>query len=105
MQSGAEEEWDDEDWDDMDDSSTSAIEQMPLFTNMRIAIGVSLVILLLLCSMVFTNFGLYYGAGGLSVLIDVNEGKDTSDSVLGGYTWRELVGAPALVIRFQIMVF
>ena len=82
MQSGAEEDWDDEDWDDMDDSSTSAIrriEQTPLFTNMRIAIGVSLVILLLLCSMVFTNFGLYYGAGGLSVLIDVNEGKDTSD--------------------------
>lgn len=81
MQSGAEEEWDDEDWDDMDDSesSLSFISDMPLFTNMRIAIGVSLVILLLLCSMVFTNFGLYYGAGGLSVLIDVNEGKDTSD--------------------------
>ena len=81
MQSGAEEEWDDEDWDDMDDSesSLSFISDMPLLTNMRIAIGVSLVILLLLCSMVFTNFGLYYGAGGLSVLIDVNEGKDTSD--------------------------
>ena len=81
MQSGAEEDWDDEDWDDMDDSesSLSFISDMSLFTNMRIAIGVSLVILLLLCSMVFTNFGLYYGAGGLSVLIDVNEGKDTSD--------------------------
>ena len=71
MQSGAEEEWDDEDWDDMDDSSTSAIrhiEQMPLFTNMRIAIGVSLVILLLLCSMVFTNFGLYYGASHVNII-------------------------------------
>ena len=42
MQSGAEEEWDDEDWDDMDDSesSLSFISDMPLFTNMRIAIGV-----------------------------------------------------------------
>jgi hypothetical protein len=29
--------------------------------------------------MIFTNFGFYYGAGSLSVLIDVNEGKDPGD--------------------------
>ena len=71
----SEDDWDD-DWDD--DVPDSPIPSV-LFTNMRIAIGVSLVILLLLSSMIFTNFGLYYGAGSLSVLIDVNEGRDTSD--------------------------
>ena len=76
MQSGTEDDWDDEDWDD--DVSDSNLPPV-LVTNMKIAIGASLVILLLLCSMIFTNFGLYYGAGSLSVLIDVNEGKDTSD--------------------------
>tara|TARA_Y100000588_G_scaffold28414_1_gene27770 strand:- start:59 stop:1042 length:984 start_codon:yes stop_codon:yes gene_type:complete len=73
MQSG--DDWDD-DWDD-DESSSNL--PTGLVTNMRIAIGASLVILLLLCSMIFTNFGLYSGAGSLSVLIDVNEGRDTSD--------------------------
>ena len=92
MQSGAEEDWDDEDWDDMDDAIRRT-EPVSLFTNVRIAIGVSLVILLLLCSMVFTNFGLYYGAGGLSVLIDVNEGKDTSDKT---FNFNILATSPTL---------
>ena len=78
----ADEEWDDEDWDDDDDNwETNSDSSTKLFavTNIRIAIGVSLIILLLICSTVFTNFGFYSGAGSLYVLIDVNEGKDTSD--------------------------
>ena len=71
----SEDDWDD-DWDDEESDSASS---MFVVTNMRIAIGASLVVLLLLCSMIFTNFGLYSGAGSLSVLIDVNEGRDTSD--------------------------
>ena len=71
----SEDDWDD-DWDDEASDSASS---MFVVTNMRIAIGASLVVLLLLCSMIFTNFGLYSGAGSLSVLIDVNEGRDTSD--------------------------
>jgi len=82
------EEWNDEEWDDDSDSGTKLI----VFTNMRIAIGVSLVILLLVSSMIFTNFGLYYGAGSLSVLIDVNEGKDTSD---GNFNFNILATSPA----------
>jgi hypothetical protein len=69
------EEWDDEEWDDDSDSGTKLI----VFTNLRIAIGVSLVILLLVSSMIFTNFGFYSGAGTLTLLIDVNEGKDEND--------------------------
>ena len=72
----SEDDWDD-DWDD-DDESDSNLPTV-IFTNMRIAIGATLVIFLLLCSMIFTNFGFYSGAGGLTVLIDVNEGRDTSD--------------------------
>ena len=82
----SDDEWDD-DWDDGDESDDDWYDgdesdsNIPtgLVTNTRIAIGVSLVILILLCSMIFTNFGLYSGAGSLSVLIDVNEGRDTTD--------------------------
>ena len=77
MQS-ADEEWEDEDWEDYDDDSGA---NFPLITNMRMAIGVTIVILLLLCSAIFTNFGFYSGAGSLRVLIDVNEGKDASDEI------------------------
>jgi len=82
----SDDEWDD-DWDDGDESDDDWYDgdesdsNIPtgLVTNTRIAIGVSLVILILLCSMIFTNFGLYSGAGSLSVLIDVNEGRDITD--------------------------
>ena len=46
---------------------------------MKIGGATAIVVLLLLCSMIFTNFGFYSGAGSLSVLIDVNEGKDPGD--------------------------
>ena len=49
---------------------------------MKIGGVAAVVVLLLLCSMVFTNFGFYSGAGSLSVLIDVNEGKDPGDRTL-----------------------
>ena len=72
MQSGAEEEWDDEDWEDADSGSTF-VSDMSVASKMKLAGGVAFVILLLLCSMIFTNFGFYFGAGSLSLLIDVNE--------------------------------
>ena len=90
MQS-ADEEWDDmdeEDWEDEGDSSFNLF----LVTNTRIAIGVTLVILLLLCSVIFTNFGFYSGAGSLAVLIDVNEGKDASDDT---FTFNILATSPS----------
>ena len=46
---------------------------------MKVGGATAIVVLLLLCSMIFTNFGFYSGAGSLSVLIDVNEGKDPGD--------------------------
>ena len=75
------EEWDDEEWDDDSDSGTKLI----VLTNLRIAIGVSLVILLLVSSMIFTNFGFYSGAGTLSVLIDLEEGLNPEDRTLGAH--------------------
>ena len=77
MQSG--DDWD-EDWDD--DSGSTFISDMSLASKMKLAGGAGFVILLLLSSMIFTNFGFYYGAGSLSVLIDVNEGKDPGDRTL-----------------------
>ena len=81
--SSADEEWDDEDWDDDDDDNwetdLDSSTKFFIVTNLRIAIGVSLIILLLICSTVFTNFGFYSGAGSLTLLIDVNEGKDDND--------------------------
>ena len=75
MQS-ADEEWDDEEWEDEDSSFFSGVS---VASRMK-AGGLAAVIgLLLLCSMIFTNFGFYSGAGSLSVLIDVNEGKDPGD--------------------------
>ena len=50
----SEDDWDD-DWDDEDESDSNL--PRVIFTNMRIAIGATLVIFLLLCSMIFTNFG------------------------------------------------
>ena len=79
MQSGSEDDWD-EDWDD--DSGSTFISDMSIASKMKLAGGAGFVILLLLSSMIFTNFGFYYGAGSLSVLIDVNEGKDPGDRTL-----------------------
>ena len=55
---------------------------MSVASKMKMAGGAAFVILLLLSSMIFTNFGFYSGAGNLSVLIDVNEGKDPGDRTL-----------------------
>ena len=76
MQS-ADEEWEDEDWEDEDDSSF--FSGISVASRMKVGGGTAIVVLLLLCSMIFTNFGFYSGAGSLSVLIDVNEGKDPGD--------------------------
>ena len=73
MQS-ADEEWEDEDWDDYDDDSGLGIS-----FGIKPVLVTAFVVLLLLCSMIFTNFGFYFGASSLSVLIDVNEGKDPGD--------------------------
>ena len=76
MQS-ADEEWDDEDWEDDDDDS--GFSGISLSFGIKPVLVTAFVVLLLLCSMIFTNFGFYFGAGSLSVLIDVNEGKDPGD--------------------------
>ena len=76
MQS-ADEEWEDEEWEDEDDSSF--FSGISIASRMKIGGATAIVVLLLLCSMIFTNFGFYSGAGSLSVLIDVNEGKDPGD--------------------------
>ena len=76
MQS-ADEEWDDEEWEDEDDSSF--FSGISVASRMKAGGLTAIVVLLLLCSMIFTNFGFYSGAGSLSVLIDVNEGKDPGD--------------------------
>jgi hypothetical protein len=74
MQS-ADEEWEDEDWDDYDDDSGF----LGISFGIKPILVTAFVVLLLLSSMIFTNFGFYFGAGSLSVLIDVNEGKDPGD--------------------------
>ena len=76
MQS-ADEEWEDEEWEDEDDSSF--FSGISVASRMKAGGLTAIVVLLLLCSMIFTNFGFYSGAGSLSVLIDVNEGKDPGD--------------------------
>ena len=90
MQSGAsaaaipeEDEWD-EDWeeDEYEESTGSFLSDMSVASKMKMAGGAAFVILILLSSMIFTNFGFYSGAGNLSVLIDVNEGKDPGDRTL-----------------------
>tara|TARA_B100000579_G_scaffold433887_1_gene453544 strand:- start:703 stop:1719 length:1017 start_codon:yes stop_codon:yes gene_type:complete len=78
MQS-ADEEWEDEEWEDEDDSSF--FSGVSVASRMKAGGIAAIVVLLLLCSMIFTNFGFYSGAGSLSVLIDVNEGKDPGDRI------------------------
>ena len=85
MQSGAEEEWDDEDWDD--DSGSSFISDMSVGSKMKLAGAGALVLMILIFTMVSQNFGFYYGAGSLTVLIDVNEGKDPGDRTFNGNIW------------------
>jgi hypothetical protein len=76
MQS-ADEEWEDEDWEDYDEDS--GFSGISLSFGIKPVLVTAFVVLLLLSSMIFTNFGFYFGAGSLSVLIDVNEGKDPGD--------------------------
>ena len=85
MQSGAEEEWDDEDWDD--DSGSSFISDMSMASKMKLAGAGALVLMILIFAMVSQNFGFYYGAGNLTVLIDVNEGKDPGDRTFNANIW------------------
>ncbi len=85
MQSGAEEEWDDEDWDD--DSGSSFISDMSVGSKMKLAGAGALVLVILIFAMVSQNFGFYYGAGSLTVLIDVNEGKDPGDRTFNANIW------------------
>ena len=90
----SEEDWDDgEDWDDdYDDSDSSSILDMELATKMKLAGAVGIALLIILSSTIFTNFGFYSGAGSISVLIDVNEGKDASDNT---FTFNILATSPA----------
>ena len=85
MQSGTEEEWDDEDWDD--DSGSSFISDMSVGSKMKLAGAGALVLVILIFTMVSQNYGFYYGAGSLTVLIDVNEGKDPGDRTFNGNIW------------------
>ena len=85
MQSGAEEEWDDEDWED--DSDSSFISDMSVASKMKLAGAGALVLVILIFAMVSQNFGFYYGAGSLTVLIDVNEGKDPGDRTFNANIW------------------
>ena len=86
MQSGAEEEWDDEDWED-DDSGSSFISDMSVGSKMKLAGAGALVLVILIFTMVSQNYGFYYGAGSLTVLIDVNEGKDPGDRTFNANIW------------------
>ena len=90
----SEEDWDDsEDWDDdYDDSDSSSVLGMELATKMKLAGAVGIALLIILSSTIFTNFGFYSGAGSISVLIDVNEGKDASDNT---FTFNILATSPA----------
>ena len=89
-----EEDWDDdEDWDeDYDDSDSSSVLDMELATKMKLAGAVGIALLIILSSTIFTNFGFYSGAGSISVLIDVNEGKDANDNT---FTFNILATSPA----------
>ena len=75
----ADEEWDDEEWEEDYDGSSNFLSGMSVASKMKVAGATAFVILILLSSMIFTNFGFYSGAGSLSVLVDVNEGKDPGD--------------------------
>ena len=85
MQSGAEEDWDDEDWDD--DSGSSFIPDMSVGSKMKLAGAGALVLVILIFTMVSQNYGFYYGAGSLTVIIDVNEGKDPGDRTFNANIW------------------
>jgi hypothetical protein len=86
MQSGAEEEWDDEDWED-DASGSSFIFDMSMASKMKLAGAGAIVFAILIFAMVSQNFGFYYGAGSLTVIIDVNEGKDPGDRTFNANIW------------------
>jgi len=82
----SEEDWDDdEDWDDYDDDGSSSFLDMELATKMKLAGAIGIVILLIMSSMIFTNFGFYSGAGTISVLIDVEEALNPEDKTLNAF--------------------
>ena len=83
----SEEDWDDgDDWDEeYDDSDSSSILDMELGTKLKLAGVFGVVILIIMSSMIFTNFGFYSGAGTVSVLIDVEESLNPEDRTLGAY--------------------
>ena len=85
MQSGAEEDWDDEDWED--DSGSSFISDMSVASKMKLAGAGAFVLVILIFTMVSQNYGFYYGAGSLTVIIDVNEGKDPGDRTFNANIW------------------
>ena len=90
----SEEDWDDgEDWDDdYEDSESSSALDMEIATKMKLAGAVGIALLIILSSTIFTNFGFYSGASSISVLIDVNEGKDANDNT---FTFNILATSPA----------
>ena len=100
MQSGTsaaaipeEEDWDDdEDWEDYEDSESFSFFDMELASKIKLAGAIGVVMLIILSSTIFTNFGFYSGASSVSVLIDVNEGKDASDNT---FTFNILATSPA----------
>jgi len=81
----SEDDWD-EDWED-DDSGSSVISDMSMGSKMKLAGAGAFVFVILICAMVFQNFGFYYGAGNLTVIIDVNEGKDPGDRIFNANIW------------------
>ena len=91
MESGAsraaipeDDDWGDDDWEeDYDDDSVFS----GISFGIKPILATAFVILILICAMVFQNFGFYFGAGNLTVLIDVNEGKDPGDRTLDANIW------------------
>ena len=75
----ADEEWDYEELEEDYYDSSNFLSGMSVAFKMKVAGATAFVILILLSSMIFTNFGFYSGAGSLSVLVEVNEGNDPGD--------------------------
>jgi hypothetical protein len=54
---------------------------------MKLAGAGAFVLVILIFTMVSQNYGFYYGAGSLTVIIDVNEGKDPGDRTFNANIW------------------
>ena len=105
MESGAsraaipeDDDWGDDDWEeDYDDDSVFS----GISFGIKPILATAFVILILICAMVFQNFGFYFGAGNLTVLIDVNEGKDPGDRTLDANIWA-IISLPQRVLPTPI---